>query len=111
MNKDIGKKVNKVKNFKQFVNENNENDVVRLSFLNIDDYNKSISILYKNGFKTPTSPDKGNGYYIIDDNWKTIDFNINLKDDILHLLGDIKYEIDFKKPLDYKIFNQGGYLD
>jgi len=103
--------INMVKNFKQFVNEQNENNVVRLTFLNIGDYNKSIGILYKNGFKRPTSPDKGNGYYRTDDNWKTIEFNINLKDDILPLLDDIKYEIDFKKPLEYKIFNQGGYLD
>lgn len=101
--------------FKTFNNRklNEENDYTRilLTFKDVSDYNKSNSILYKNGFKKPTSPDKGNGYYSTDNSWNTIEFNIELKDEILSLLNDIEYKIEYKKPLEYKIFNQGGYLD
>lgn len=93
------------------LNENGKNTSVQLTFSNINDYHKSYNILNKNGFKPPTSPDRGNGYYHMDDNWKTIKFDNNLKDTILPLLHGIHYKIDFKKPLEYKIFNHGGHLD
>jgi hypothetical protein len=112
MENEMRKLINDFKTFNERkLNEQNDYTRIRLSFNDVSDYNKSNSILYKNGFNKPTSPVKGNGYYSTDDNWNTIEFNKELKDEILSLLNDIEYKIEYKKPLDYKIFNQGGYLD
>lgn len=111
MSEDIRKMIDKVKNFKQFVNEQVEDNIVRLTFNNINDYNKVDGVLYKNGFKTPTSMDKGSGYYKLDDNWLTIEFNKELQNNILPLINDVKYSLEYIKPMGYKIFNQGGYID
>jgi len=55
--------------------------------------------------------DKGNGYYHSDDNFKTIEFKKELQNDILPLLNNVKYSSEHIKPMGYKIFNHGGYLD
>ena len=107
----MSEQINKVKNWRQFLNEQKEHNSVRLTFYNLTDYHKAEEILYMNGFKRPTSPEIGNGYYKSDDNWKTIEFNENLKDNILQLLKDIDFEIKYVPSIEYKIFNQGGYLD
>jgi hypothetical protein len=84
---------------------------VKLSFDNSSDYYKAQTTLYNNGFKRPTSPDCGNGYYESNDGWHTISFNKSIESDILNLLKGINFEIKYLLIIEYKVFNQGGYLD
>jgi hypothetical protein len=83
----------------------------RLTFSDLNAYHKVDYILYMNGFKQPTSPESGNGYYKIDDNWMTIEFDTKYENNILPLINDINFKLDYRTPPEYKIFNQGGYLD
>lgn len=93
------------------LNEGSKDSVVSLKFANITDYHKANQVLYNNGFKKPTSGNKGSGYYTADDDWHTIEFDTTLKKVVLPLLKGLKYKMDVKQPKGYKIFNQGGYLD
>lgn len=103
---------NIVKNWNQFLNEQNENNkLVRLNFSNKEDYYKAISILLDNNFNKPDSREEGSGYFHPEQRWLLIEFKTKLKDIILPLLKDLKFEVEYKTPTEYKIFNQGGYLD
>ena len=84
---------------------------VKLIFDNSSDYYKAQTTLYNNGFKRPTSPDCGKGYYESNDGWHTISFNKSIENDILNLLNGISFEIKYVLPINYEVFNQGGYLD
>jgi len=97
---------------REFLNEDiKTNAETRLNFTKRADFSKAVGILLSKGYNRSTTIDKGKGYFSTDEHWFTISFNRNLEDDILPYLHGINYEIEHKKPIDYKIFNQGGYLD
>lgn len=95
--------------FEQFLNENKKMNVVELTFRNTADFREAIKILTKNNFKPNTSIDKGAGYYEQDEHWKTVRFSVELESEIIPLLKN--YQLEYKNPRGYKVFNHGGHLD
>ena len=96
---------------REALNEEKGHNRLRLTFYNFTDYYKAEKILYSNGYKRPTSPERGNGYYESNDGWQYIEFDKNLEDNILELLNDIDFGMKYVSRIGYKIFNEGGYLD
>lgn len=103
-----------IKLFEQFINEANE--INSYSFNNREDFRKATSELRKAGFYMSGNgnPPKGNepGSYSEDEHWLVIKITRGEKE-ALKLLKKAKlnYGGEYKKPMGYKVFNQGGYLD
>jgi len=86
--------------------------VVMLTFKSTDDYYKAGRILHGAGYTRPTQPDAGKGRYTPDDHWRTITISDDIKNQVFKLLnGKVQYKKQIKKPMDYVVYNQGGYLD
>jgi hypothetical protein len=83
----------------------------QLSFRNRNTFYKIQNILLDNGYQKNTSMISGNGYFEIDENWLTIKFKTALEISILPLLETLEFSIKRTQPIEYKILNQGGYID
>lgn len=103
-----------IKLFETFVNEANE--INSYSFNNREDFRKAEGVLSKANFYRSGSgnPPKGDepGLYTSDEHWNTIKI-VRGEKEALKLLKKAKlnYGGEYKKPMGYKVFNQGGYLD
>lgn len=69
-----------------------QQSLTRLKFSSTDALKKAISILYNSDFKEPSSETKGKGYYTVDEEWKSIEFNTELSDTIVSLMGILEFE-------------------
>jgi hypothetical protein len=103
-----------IKLFEQFVNEAQiDNDY---TFNNLEDYRKAVAALrdaefYKSGNGIPPTGNEP-GTYTEDERWLNIRINSGEKEAIKLLKKTkLKYKAKYQKPIGYKVFNQGGYLD
>lgn len=103
-----------VKVFEDFLNEAKTDNTY--SFNNLEDYRKATSALRKANFYRSGNgnPPKGDepGSYSEDERWLTIKIVRGEKEAAKVLKkSKIDYKSEYKKPMDYKVFNHGGYLD
>jgi len=103
-----------VKLFEQFLNEANQDN--SYTFNDLQDYRKAISALdganfYRSGNGNPPKGDES-GSYSEDEHWKVIKI-LRGEKEAAKILKKLKlnYKSEYKKPMGYKVFNQGGYLD
>lgn len=105
----------KIKKFDQFINEGRKEMMVEISFPDNKNYSKGISSLYDHNFMATgfVPPQDEFKYFTRNDYTLTIEFKKEYENEIVSILNS--YNIDFnlqhKKPLDYKVFYHGGYYD
>lgn len=86
------------------------------SFNSLEDFRKASGVLRKAGFYRSgnANPPTGDelGHYREDERWRVITIGRGQKE-AAKLLKNAKLDKGgkYQKPMDYKIFNQGGYLD
>jgi hypothetical protein len=103
-----------IKLYEQFLNEAQVNN--DYTFNSREDYNKAVSALYNAGFYRSGNgnPPKGDepGMYKEDENWLNLRIISGEKEAAKVLKKTkLKYNAKYQKPMSYKVFNQGGYLD
>jgi|GEM_PF-1519665 hypothetical protein len=103
-----------LKLFEQFINEANLDN--SYTFDNSQDYRKAVSALnaadfYRSGNGNPPKGDEP-GSYSEDEHWNVIKI-IRGEKEAAKILKKLKlnYKSEYKKPMGYKVHNQGGYLD
>lgn len=103
-----------IKLFEQFINEAQVNN--SYSFDSLEDFRKAAGELrkagfYKSGSGNPPSGDEP-GSYTEDEHWRVIKI-VRGEKEAAKLLKKAKLDKggEYKKPMGYKVYNQGGYLD
>jgi len=103
-----------IKLYEEFVNEAQvDNDY---TFDNLQDYRKAVSALrtanfYASGNGNPPKGDEP-GIYQEDERWLNLRIISGEKEAAKVLKKTkLKYNAKYQKPMSYKVFNHGGYLD
>lgn len=103
-----------VKLFEQFINEAIADN--KYTFNSLEDFRKAASELRKAGFYMSGNgnPPKGDepGSYTEDERWLIIKVGRGEKEATKVIKkAKVGYKSEYAKPMGYKVFNQGGYLD
>lgn len=104
-----------VKRIDEFLDDDNKNSIIEVSFSTNSDYSKATYVLSNNNY-LPLSfspPLEDVRYYKSNDHWKVIEFKPEYRKEIESILkeNNIPYKVTSKNPMKYVIFNHGGYLD